>query len=40
MLTWMIKDISKVVYNNIYTVNSNQMFMFKYVFSSNPERKY
>ncbi|GLI73171.1 hypothetical protein PoHVEF18_001381 [Penicillium ochrochloron] len=22
-------DISKVVYNNIYTVNSNQMFMFK-----------
>jgi hypothetical protein len=29
----MIKDISKVVYNNIYTVNSNQMFMFKYVFS-------
>lgn len=32
-LTWMSQDISKVTYNNIYTVNSNQMFMFKYVLS-------
>lgn len=30
-LTLDFKDISKVVYQNIYTVNSNQMFMFKYV---------
>lgn len=30
-LTWKFQDITKVVYNNIYTVNSNQMFMFKYV---------
>lgn len=28
-LTRILQDISKVVYNNIYTVNSNQMFMFK-----------
>jgi len=30
-LTWGFQDITKVVYSNIYTVNSNQMFMFKYV---------